>query len=522
MTPERLFHDPEPRDWNRELISAPLVTTYSLKALIDSPQFHQRLVLPSGRTVSYTTCGSKTGSLALYFYGLGGSSRQIASMHAQAVRLDLKLLSIDRPGTGYTDPYKSPSLSSRKKEKNRTKLTGNGGQNLSQKNVGAGAMLDEEEDEVDDTVATALGSNDEGTSNQGDSELSEGTRKSSRRRRWILKSGGEKSKDGKKSRKVNKRVIHTCLETLAVVDQLYPGARFGMMGHSCGIYYIMQMLQLCPERIQRGPITLLTPWVPFNECPETTSRSFKFLKHIPRGVVWAVTSSINHLGSVILSSTNAISGSLSNKTLAADNATEASVLDHSGASSNGNANGNGNGTKTKRPSSSSSSNNTRDRRKKQGRSKDRSTTGSDDDGTINFERRPVDPFVLQFSEAFDKILLPALVQDMNRQHSNGYNSEIQMCISDVGFDLSDVILPDGVTINAYCGHLDNMVPIEAAREMGAKCGWDIHEFKFSGHGGPRMYMYAMEDYALEIQAIERARTDKEQRFSEKSVYSYHL
>lgn len=333
-------------------------------------------------------------------------------MHAQAVRLDLKLLSIDRPGTGYTDPYKSPSLSSRKKEKNRTKLSGNGGQNLSQKNVGAGAMLDEEEDEVDDTVATALGSNDEGTSNQGDSELSEGTRKSSRRRRWILKSGGEKPKDGKKSRKVNKRVIHTCLETLAVVDQLYPGARFGMMGHSCGIYYIMQMLQLCPERIQRGPITLLTPWVPFNECPETTSRSFKFLKHIPRGVVWAVTSSINHLGSVILSSTNAISGSLSNKTLAADNATEASVLDHSGASSNGNANGNGNGTKTKRPSSSSSSNNSRDRRKKQGRSKDRSMTGSDDDGTINFERRPVDPFVLQFSEAFDKILLPALVQDM--------------------------------------------------------------------------------------------------------------
>ncbi|KAF8926332.1 hypothetical protein BGZ47_002805, partial [Haplosporangium gracile] len=287
MTPERLFQDPEPRDWNRELISAPLVTTYSLKALIDSPQFHQKLVLPSGRTVSYTTCGSRTGSLALYFYGLGGSSRQIASMHAQAVRLDLKLLSIDRPGTGYTDPYKSLTSRSRKKEKTRTKLTGNGGQSISQVNVRNGVTFDEEEDEVDDTVATALGSNDEGNSNQGDSELSEGARKTSRRRRWTLKSGSEKSKDGKKSRKVNKRVIHTCLETLAVVDQLHPGARFGMMGHSCGIYYIMQMLQLCPERIQRGPITLLTPWVPFNECPETTSRSFKFLKHVPRGVVWA-------------------------------------------------------------------------------------------------------------------------------------------------------------------------------------------------------------------------------------------
>ncbi|KAG0274270.1 hypothetical protein BGZ97_010537, partial [Linnemannia gamsii] len=218
-------------------------------------------------------------------------------MHAQAVRLDLKLLSIDRPGTGYTDPYKSPSSSCRRKGKSRIKLTGNSVQNISQGNVSTGATFNEDDDEVDDTVATVVGSNDERNSSQGDSELSEGAGKSSRQRRWTLKPGGEKSKDGKKARKVNKRVIHTCLETLAVVDQLHPGARFGMMGHSCGIYYIMQMLQLCPERIQRGPITLLTPWVPFNECPETTSRSFKFLKHVPRGVVWAVTSSINHLGS---------------------------------------------------------------------------------------------------------------------------------------------------------------------------------------------------------------------------------
>ncbi|KAK3844800.1 MAG: hypothetical protein J3R72DRAFT_437153 [Linnemannia gamsii] len=519
MTPERFFQDPEPRDLNRELISAPLVTTYTLKALIDSPQFHQKLILPSGRTISYTTCGSRTGSLALYFYGLGGSSRQIASMHAQAVRLDIKLLSIDRPGTGFTDPYKESSSSgSRKKQKNKTKLAGSNGQSLSQGNVSTGATFDEEDDEVDDTVATALGNDSEGNSNQGDSELSEVAGKSSRRRRWTLKPGGgeKSSKDSKKAsrvRKVNQRVQHTCLETLAVVDQLYPGARFGMMGHSCGTYYIMRMLQICPERIQKGPITLLTPWVPFNECPETTSRSFKFLKHVPRGVVWAVTSSINHLGSVILSSTNAISGSLSSKSLTADNATEASVVDHSG-SSGSNGSGSNSGTKAKK------ANGSRDRRK-QG-SKDHSATGSDRDGddAAIFERKPVDPFVLQFSEAFDKILLPALVQDMNRQHSNGYNSEIQMCISDVGFNLSDAVLPEGVTINAYCGHLDNMVPIEAAREMGSKCGWDIHEFKFSGHGGPRMYMYAMEDYALEIQALARARPDHSQQFSEKSAYSY--
>ncbi|KAF9965026.1 hypothetical protein BGZ70_005547 [Mortierella alpina] len=106
---------------------------------------------------------------------------------------------------------------------------------------------------------------------------------------------------------------------------------------------------------------------------------------------------------------------------------------------------------------------------------------------------------------------------MNRQHSNGYNSEIQMCISDVGFDLADVTLPEGVTVNAYCGHLDNMVPIEASREMGRKCGWDMHEFKYSGHGGPRICMYALEDYAMAVQAIEAAKVVQEQ-WSEKGDY----
>jgi hypothetical protein len=76
-----------------------------------------------------------------------------------------------------------------------------------------------------------------------------------------------------------------------------------------------------------------------------------------------------------------------------------------------------------------------------------------------------------------------------------------MCISDVGFDLANVKLPAGVTINAYCGQLDDVVPIEASREMGKKCGWTMHEFKYSGHGGPRMSMYALEDYALAVQNI---------------------
>ncbi|KAG0249362.1 hypothetical protein BG011_009383 [Mortierella polycephala] len=428
----------EPRDLTRDLISAPVVTTYSLKALINSAQFQQKIVLPSGR--------------------------QIASLHAQAVRLDIKLLSIDRPGTGFTDPFKAPSSIYRWKLRNKTKQAppGDGstedrdGGNSSSGTSSATGSHGQEKDmrESIDTCAT-------GSQSRSSEETIKGTKK-----KLVPE------------RRVNKRVQHTCLEAMAVIDQILPGAQFGMMGHSCGIYYIMRMLQLFPDRIQEGPITLLTPWVPFNECPETTSRSFKFLKHVPRGIVWALTSSMNHLGSVILSSTQALSGSLSNKDLT--NCAE-EELD----------------------------------RVKRKRSK-RKQKDHDRNNDIDFERKhAADPFVLQFTDAFDKILLPALVQDMNRQHSVGYNSEIQMCISDVGFDLASVPLPEGVTINSYCGHLDNMVPIEASREMGKKCRWDIHEFKYSGHGGPRICMYALEDYATAVEAIERARIARE-HWSEKT------
>jgi hypothetical protein len=126
------------------------------------------------------------------------------------------------------------------------------------------------------------------------------------------------------------------------------------------------MLELFPDRILPGPISLLTPWVPFNECPETTSRTFKFLKHVPKGIVWAVTSSINHLGSMILSSSNALSGAWFGKSL---NDNEAEDLAASDDETN------------------------------------------QDSGTETVQK-PAEPFIVQFSDAFDKVLLPALVQDM--------------------------------------------------------------------------------------------------------------
>ncbi|KAG0241957.1 hypothetical protein BGW41_005122 [Actinomortierella wolfii] len=115
--------------------------------------------------------------------------------------------------------------------------------------------------------------------------------------------------------------------------------------------------------------------------------------------------------------------------------------------------------------------------------------------TVEIER-PKDPFLEPFKEAVEKVALPAMLEDLNHQHSRGYNLEIQLCISDAGFTLDSVEIPPGVEIHAYCGHQDKMVPLEASREMAQKCRWKMHEFIYSGHGGPRMLMTALEDLAL--------------------------
>ncbi|KAG0016839.1 hypothetical protein BGZ80_008876 [Entomortierella chlamydospora] len=412
-----------------------------------------------------------------------------ATLNRRAVRLDIRLLCVDRPGTGYTDPFKASSSQKRKQKKygnlgksaSETDVRGGYGNCLTSICTASDTQLDGEHCHNNNTTIDS-GTDDSNNNNNHNDE------KNSRRR---IKSPSfsssipKKDKFGKKKSKVrtlNPRVHHTCLEAIALVDHISPGARFGLMGHSCGIYYIMHMVNTFPNRIQPGPITLLTPWVPFKECPDTTSKTFKFLKHVPRGLVRAVTSSINHLGSVIMSSSNALSGALSNKDVTGSSTEE-------------------------------QENNDRDRDRK--KNKDGGCSKKDSEAI----KRLTDPFIVQFADAFDKVVIPALVQDMNRQHSNGYNSEIQMCITDVGFDIADISLPEDITINAYCGHLDTIVPIEAAREMGQKCGWEMNEFRHSGHGGPRMSMYALEDYALGVQALETKTAVEEEEEEEEEEWS---
>ncbi|KAF9322170.1 hypothetical protein BG003_005333 [Podila horticola] len=482
-----------------------MVTCYNVKSLIDSPQFCQRAILPSG-----------TGSLVLYFYGLGGSCRQLAIMHAQAVRLDIKLLCIDRPGTGYTEPFtpksksklnlfsrsskawskssspsstpsssspststasssasssngSSPTSSSASEFSTNLRARSTSSLPITKRRSGSGdnahgvfgagriktSCFDLSRPERDIITEESELDGDEDEEEEGDNanrkgygaegmHLSMESRQGSVPLDHNVAAHGPGVDKGRSKRKQKKptlaaqRIDYVCQEALELVDTLFSReTKFGMMGHSCGIYYIMRMLQRHSDRILDGPIALLTPWVPFNECPESTSKSFKFLRHVPRGVVWAVTSSMNHIGSVILSSSSALSTTFAKQ-------------DDTG-------------------------------KKNKESEKDRPST---------------DPFVLQFSDAVDKIVLPALVQDMNRQSSSGYNCEIQMCISDIGYDLAAIPIPNRVRVHAYCGYLDDMVPLEASREMGARCDWKMHEFQYSGHGGPRIFMTALEDYAI--------------------------
>lgn len=336
------------------------------------------------RTVSFTTCGSKTGTPVLYFYGLGGSSRQIASIHAQALRLDIKLICVDRPGTGFTDPYKSSSSILRRKDKRSSKQV-----DIEQQHLASSVseqFIDSETGTHTGTAAAATGFAAGVVIDSGDDDNDDNDNDGGRRGSGLL--SRRQSQDSKKVRrmsrsvrKINERVHQSCLEAITVVDHLIPGARFSLMGHSCGTYYIMRMVELFPDRILPGPISLLTPWVPFNECPETTSRTFKFLKHVPKGIVWAVTSSINHLGSIILSSSNALSGAWFGKNLNDNEAEDLEVSDDEMHQESGK-----NGTKKA----------------------DQETA-----------KKPAEPFIVQFSDAFDKVLLPALVQDMVNISSMG-------------------------------------------------------------------------------------------------------
>ena len=69
-----------------------------------------RTTTVGGRTIAWTTYGDPTGRPVVYFHGAGGSRLEGAWLGPAAATAGLRVISVDRPGSGRTDPMPSRTL----------------------------------------------------------------------------------------------------------------------------------------------------------------------------------------------------------------------------------------------------------------------------------------------------------------------------------------------------------------------------------------------------------------------------
>lgn len=68
------------------------------------------IIAPDGRRVGYEVRGDASGVPIFYFHGWGESRLTCPVDHATASALSIQLVTIDRPGTGLSDPRSHPTL----------------------------------------------------------------------------------------------------------------------------------------------------------------------------------------------------------------------------------------------------------------------------------------------------------------------------------------------------------------------------------------------------------------------------
>lgn len=76
---------------------------------VESPA-ELRTTKSGSRTVGWTTYGNPQGKPVVYYHGAGGSRLEAGFWHADAVAAGLRVISIDRPGSGRTDPLPNRTL----------------------------------------------------------------------------------------------------------------------------------------------------------------------------------------------------------------------------------------------------------------------------------------------------------------------------------------------------------------------------------------------------------------------------
>lgn len=68
------------------------------------------LVLPDGRKLGYAQYGAQAGRTVFYCHGLPGSRIEAAGLLSMALRLDIRIIGVDRPGYGLSSPQPGRTL----------------------------------------------------------------------------------------------------------------------------------------------------------------------------------------------------------------------------------------------------------------------------------------------------------------------------------------------------------------------------------------------------------------------------
>lgn len=68
------------------------------------------IVLEDGRTLAFAEYGFSEGFPLLFFHGLPGSRLEAEKLHLSALKLQVRLIGIDRPGMGFSTPQENRSL----------------------------------------------------------------------------------------------------------------------------------------------------------------------------------------------------------------------------------------------------------------------------------------------------------------------------------------------------------------------------------------------------------------------------
>lgn len=78
---------------------------------VEKPRAEGRFYLPGGRRLGFAEFGAPTGDPVLWFHGTPGGRRQFPLLGRRAAeKLNLRVVSVGRPGTGLSDPHPYRSI----------------------------------------------------------------------------------------------------------------------------------------------------------------------------------------------------------------------------------------------------------------------------------------------------------------------------------------------------------------------------------------------------------------------------